>query len=163
MASSAPVLDALFRLAYRGADLLLRVYWAVARPATHGVLVAIRHQGEVLLVRNSYQPFLSMPGGYLRRGEDPLDAARRELREEVGLTVAREELRLAFTMRHRWMGKDEHVTLLELRPARPPAVTIDRREIVEARFLTPSEALRLALLPPVRRALADVAADADPG
>jgi ADP-ribose pyrophosphatase YjhB (NUDIX family) len=152
------MLDGLFRLAYRAAYLLLRAYWAVARPATHGVLVAIWHEGEVLLVRNSYQPLLSMPGGYLARGEAPVDAARRELREEVGLAVEPGELRTLFTMRHRWLGKDEHVTLFALRPARRPAVAIDRREIVETRFVTPAEALRLALLPPVRRVLEDAAA-----
>jgi len=152
------MLDALFRLAYRGAYLLMRVYWAVAGPTTHGVLVAVWHEGEVLVVRNGYQPLLSMPGGYLARGEDPLEAARRELREEVGLAAERGDLRVAFTMRHRWMGKDEHVTVLELRPARRPPVTIDGREVVEARFLTPGEALRLQLLPPVRRALEDAVA-----
>jgi 8-oxo-dGTP pyrophosphatase MutT (NUDIX family) len=149
----SPVLDALYRIALRAAYLLMRMYWSVVRPATHGVLVAVWHGGEVLIVRTSYQRLLSMPGGYQKRGEDPVAAARRELREEVGLEVAAEDLRLAFTMRHDWLGKDEHVTVLEHRPARRPQPTIDRREIVEARFLTPAEALRLELLPPVRRAL----------
>jgi 8-oxo-dGTP pyrophosphatase MutT (NUDIX family) len=147
------MLDALFRLGLRAAYLAMRAYWAVVRPATHGVLVAIWHGGEVLIVRNSYQPFGSMPGGYRRRGEDPVEAARRELREEIGLAVSAAELRLAFTMRHRWMGKDEHVDVLELRPAARPDVAIDRRELVEARFLPPAQALHLALLPPVRRAV----------
>ncbi len=157
------MLDALFRRVYRAAYLLMRVYWAVARPATHGVLVAIWHQGEVLIVRTSYQPYLSLPGGYQKAGEDPVDAARRELREEVGLTVRADELRPLFTMRHRWLGKDEHVTVLEHRPARRPAVAIDRREIVEAGFLRPAEALRRRLLPPVRRAVEVAAGDAARG
>lgn len=147
------MVDALFRLGLRAAYLALRLFWAVVRPATHGVLVAIWHGGEVLLVRNSYQPLLSMPGGYRRRGEDPVAAALRELREEIGLAVGAEDLRAGFTMRHRWQGKDEHVTVLELHPAARPSPAIDRREIVDARFVTPSEALRLPLLPPVRRAV----------
>lgn len=147
------MLDRLLRGALRAAYLLLRVYWALARPTTRGVLVAVWHQGEVLLVRNGYQPWISMPGGYRRRGEAALAAAVRELREELGLAVRAEDLRAGFTMRHRWLGKDEHVEVLELRPDRRPAVAIDRREIVEARFVTPAEALRLDLLPPVRRAV----------
>jgi ADP-ribose pyrophosphatase YjhB (NUDIX family) len=147
------MLDALHRKALRAAYLAMRAYWALVRPATHGVLVAVWHGGEVLLVRNGYQPRVSLPGGYRRRGEDPVAAARRELREEVGLTVEAAELDLLFTMRHRWLGKDEHVAVLEHRPARRPTVTIDGREIVEAWFLGPAEALRLELLPPVRRAI----------
>lgn len=148
-----PMLDRLHRLALRAAYLLMRVFWAVARPVTHGVLVAVWQGGEVLLVRNSYQPLLSLPGGYRRRGEDPVAAAVRELREELGLAVASADLRPGFTMQHRWMGKHEHVVVLELRPAARPATAIDRREIVEARWVTPAEALQLPLLPPVRRAV----------
>lgn len=147
------MIDRLYRLLYRAAYLLMRAYWATARPVTRGVLVAIWHDGEVLIVRTSYQPLLSMPGGYRRAGEEPIAAAQRELREEVGLTVPAEELRPVFTMRHRWQGKDEQVDVLEHRPARRPAPVIDRREIVEARFLPPDDVLRLPLLPPVRRAV----------
>jgi ADP-ribose pyrophosphatase YjhB (NUDIX family) len=145
--------DLLFRTAYRCAYLLLRLYWAAVRPATFGVLVAIWHGGEVLLVRNSYQPLLSMPGGYRRRGEAPVETARRELREEVGLRVEAAELVPVFTMRHPWLGKDEHVDVLELHPAERPVLAIDRREVSEARFYLPAEALALELLPPVRRAI----------
>jgi len=147
------MVDALFRWALRAAYLLLRAYWAVVRPATYGVLVAIWDGGEVLLVRTSYQRRLSMPGGYRRRREAPVEAAVRELREEIGLRVEPSALRPLFTMRHRWLGKDEHVDVLELRPAARPAVEIDRREIVAARFYPPAEALTLELLPPVRRAI----------
>jgi 8-oxo-dGTP diphosphatase len=152
------MLDRLFRLAYRAAYLLMRVHWAILRPRTRGVLVSVWHGGEVLIVRNGYQRYLSMPGGYQKRGEDPVAAAVRELREEVGLRVAPEELRPLFTMRHRWLGKDEEVVMLEHRPAARPTPAIDRREVVEARFRTPAEALRRPLLPPVRRALEEAVA-----
>src|SRR5262245_32439384 len=35
------MLDAFYRLAYNGAYRLMRVYWAVRRPDTHGALVAV--------------------------------------------------------------------------------------------------------------------------
>ena len=34
-------------------------------------------------------------------------------------------------MRHRWLGKDERVVILEHRPAHRPVPVIDRREIAE--------------------------------
>jgi ADP-ribose pyrophosphatase YjhB (NUDIX family) len=55
---------------------------------TVGAMVIIeRPDGAVLLVRLSYRNSWGVPGGLLKRGESPEDAARREVAEEVGLAV----------------------------------------------------------------------------
>lgn len=55
-----------------------------------GALVIVRRpNGDVLLVRQSYRPDWFLPGGLLQRGETPLQAAARELAEEVGLAPPR--------------------------------------------------------------------------
>jgi len=41
----------------------------------------------VLLIRHLYRQRWGVPGGLLQRHESPADAARREVREEVGLDV----------------------------------------------------------------------------
>jgi len=46
-----------------------------------------RPDGDVLLVRQAYRRRWGIPGGLLERGESTADAARREVREEVGLDV----------------------------------------------------------------------------
>jgi 8-oxo-dGTP pyrophosphatase MutT (NUDIX family) len=61
---------------------------AIAPKYTVGAMCIIeRADGEVLLVRHSYRKQWGTPGGLLRRGEDPAEAARREVFEEVGLAI----------------------------------------------------------------------------
>lgn len=49
--------------------------------------VVLDHSGRLLLVRSTYRPHWSTPGGFVDRGEDPEVGALRELREEVGLAL----------------------------------------------------------------------------
>lgn len=61
----------------------------MAQP-TRGVSVVVIRMGRVLLVKRSrppYRGYWSLPGGGLQGGETPKQAARRELREETGLTA----------------------------------------------------------------------------
>jgi 8-oxo-dGTP diphosphatase len=148
------MIDLCFRTLYRCAYRAMRVYWALVHPRMHGALVAIWHGGEVLVVRTSYAPYHQFPGGYLRRGETAAQAASRELREELALEVDPAALVRVADVQHVWDGKHDHVEIFELRPAARPALRVDRREVVEARFLAPAAALRLTLLPPVREVIA---------
>jgi 8-oxo-dGTP pyrophosphatase MutT (NUDIX family) len=61
-----------------------------ATPSFHigAICVVERADGRLLLVRQSYRrDGWGFPGGLLRRREEPADAARRELREELGIDV----------------------------------------------------------------------------
>ena len=61
---------------------------AVAPKYTVGATCwVLRDDGRVLLVRQSYRERWGLPGGLLRRGEDPGVAAVREVAEETGLEV----------------------------------------------------------------------------
>jgi 8-oxo-dGTP diphosphatase len=59
-------------------------------PSFHvgSICVVERADGHLLLVRQSYRRGgWGVPGGLLRRGEEPADAARRELSEELSIDV----------------------------------------------------------------------------
>ncbi|MET0341900.1 MAG: NUDIX domain-containing protein [Polyangiales bacterium] len=152
------VVDRAFQLAYFCAYRVLRTYWRVRRPTTDGALVAIWSRGEVLLVRNSYVPYYSAPGGYMHRSESPREAAARELREEVGLSIAPERLELALDLTHEWEGKLDHVRIFHLELSERPEVRIDHREVVEARWFAPAQLAGLTVFPPLQRVIAERAA-----
>lgn len=79
--------------------LLLTVFGALPRPVrrfvvrtiapsfTVGSLCVIEHDGQIVLIRQRYRHRWGLPGGLLQRNEAPADAARREVREEIGIDV----------------------------------------------------------------------------
>jgi 8-oxo-dGTP pyrophosphatase MutT (NUDIX family) len=76
------------RFAYRCAALVRRLYWFVVRPRVRGVKCLIENDGKWLLIKNSYGgDRWTLPGGACRRTETPEQAARREVAEEVGITL----------------------------------------------------------------------------
>jgi 8-oxo-dGTP pyrophosphatase MutT (NUDIX family) len=91
-----------------------------------------------------------MPAGNLHRGESPLAAAVRELREEVGIAAAPERLRYAREVVHHTDWKEDHSHVFELELDAAPRIAIDGREVVWADFATPDEALARELSVPVR-------------
>jgi 8-oxo-dGTP pyrophosphatase MutT (NUDIX family) len=76
------------RLGYRSAYRALRVYWFLLRPSSSGVKCLLTHGEYVLLVRHTYgASSWELPGGAIRRGEEPVVTARREMNEELGLSI----------------------------------------------------------------------------
>jgi 8-oxo-dGTP pyrophosphatase MutT (NUDIX family) len=57
----------------------------MAERRAFSVAIFCRHGGEILLVRHKRLDLWLPIGGELEAGETPLEAARRELREETGL------------------------------------------------------------------------------
>ena len=63
-----------------------RALWSPVALGVHALIVDAN--GKVLLARHSYMKGWSLPGGGVGRGEPPLTALARELREEIGSVVA---------------------------------------------------------------------------
>lgn len=119
---------------------LLQLGWALRRRLygwlrvrTHGVKVMLFNPaGELLLIRNSYgdpEAFV-LPGGGKGWREQPLDAALRELREEVGVDDA--ALRHLGDYQSTAEGKRDQISLFGGTSAKAPQA--ESVEIAEARF-----------------------------
>lgn len=79
---------ALQAFAYLPDRLRRRVLRLVSPTFTVGALCLVEHEdGRILLVRHSYRPGWGLPGGIVKRREEVDVAARREVREEVGIEV----------------------------------------------------------------------------
>mgnify|MGYP000948447073 CR=1 FL=1 len=149
-------INAVIRTGYRFAYFVLRAWWFLRRPQTHGAAVALWREGEVLLIRTSYRSCLSLPGGFVRSGEPSEQAARRELKEELGLLLPPQSLR------HAWHGtlpfecRRDTIDIWETRVDASATPCVTGREIVWADWITPAEALSRPLLPHVAVYLSQV-------
>ena len=130
-------------IAYR----VLRVWWFVRQPHHDGAVIAVWLGDRILMVRHSYRNCLSWPGGGIKSGEQPADAAVRELQEELGLRVPRESLVFCGGVMERWEKRYDHARIFELRLVAAPALRPDGREVIAAEFMTPADALRHRLIP----------------
>jgi len=143
----APLHRALLPLAHT-----LRHRWRMWRKTPiAGVSVIVTNLGgDVLLLKHSYGPAVwSLPGGGLGRAEEPLAAARREVREELGVDLAR--LEPVGTLEEVLSGSPHTAHIFTGVCDRQPQP--DRREVTEARFF-PSHSLPEPLGETTRRRIA---------
>ena len=104
----------------------------------HSTVICLQ-EGKILFVRKE-APEWSLPGGKLETDEQPLEAARRELREETSLP-----LEDAQYLGHHIYAAEEHY--LYRMPVASPAQPIADGEIVECQWFTPTELVHVSVKP----------------
>lgn len=144
------MINAPIRTAYRAAHLMLRSYWFVRRPETSGALAAVWWDDRLLLVKNSYRSFYTLPGGYVHPGEDPRHAAARELREETSIVIEPTRFTHAYHGTHPFEFRKDSLDIYETRIDHKPAIRIDRREVVWSDFESVEAIRRRKIVPHLR-------------
>lgn len=133
--------------------------WPLALAVAHGMArrFAARHRvgalavildsaGQVLLVRHALRNSRwALPGGWIRSHEEPSSAARREVREELGLevsTVATVASESHGARVRRVGGPPSGLTIVVLCRSQRESPDLHRsEEIIQARWMLPSEAV----------------------
>ena len=157
----ARVRDPLLRLAYRSGYWVLRAWWFVRRPRNEGVKGVLTRGDEILLVRHTYGRTRDweLPGGGVKRREEPRDAARREIREELGIEIG-EPLPLG-ELFARIDRKRDRLWCFAAEVAREVEIDRDRAEIAEGRWF-PRDRLPASAARYVERIVALADGDAPP-
>lgn len=120
---------------YRAGYPLALLYWAISKPKIDAATCIIENEGSYLLVRHTYgrRAVWRSPGGALKQGEDPCDAATREVREEVGL-----ELEGIRSIGHKRMQSSNRNVILHIfyGTSSTRDLKLDRGEIKEAKWFS---------------------------
>jgi 8-oxo-dGTP diphosphatase len=119
--------------------------------------VLVVSDGRALLVRRAHEPHRGtwdLPGGFADNGEHPDDAARRELREELGLDV--ELVGLLGIFVYPYGGPDaDFVQATSYLGTTTGEPTIVDGEVAEFRWFAPDELPSAAEMAPGRRGAID--------
>lgn len=116
---------------------LLHLWFRLTRGMTLGVRAIVRTpDGKVLLLRHTYVSGWHFPGGGIEPGETAIDALRRELREEAGLTLVGTP-RLLGVFHNRWITRRDHVLAYLCEATGEPTNRHASLEIAEVGFFAP--------------------------
>lgn len=116
---------------------LYQVYWFVSRLESKGVKIILKTSEEkFLFVRLTYFPNTwTFPGGGVSRNEDHDSAAQRELKEETGVEIDKQKLRLVGTMEFDHEYKKDTIKIFAGVSEEVP-LSIDGKEVAEARWFS---------------------------
>ena len=138
LSRSGHAFDPLIRVALWLAYRILLAWWFVVRPQHQGAMVAVWLGDQILMVRHSYRSRLSWPGGGIGRGEEPADAAIRELNEELGLAIDRAALAFVEKILERGEYRYDHIWIFELTlTASPRSNPISARSLPRPSWIRP--------------------------
>ena len=158
-----PLIDRTYQLLFFVAYRLHLCWNFLFRPTCHGVWIAVWAQGQLLIIKNSYRSSITLPGGSIDGAEQPVQAALRELREEVGIDAKPHELVLWGEYLSLVEYKYDHINLFELELSAPPEFELDNREVSWGGICLPEQAMDLNLFPTLRIYLQDKQAGRRPG
>lgn len=99
-----------------------------------GIKAVVIRKGEILLLKNTYQYYWSLPGGYLNSGESLKKSIEREIKEEIGINVKMERI-----IKIETRAKKPLVDIVVLCKYISGKIIVDNQEVEEAAFFKINE------------------------
>lgn len=137
------------RVLLKAAYQIITLTGGILKIKSRGVYIVVWVNDELLVIKNSYRKQYSVPGGGIKKGEIPVAAAVRELREETGVSLTTNELYDDGEFYNPHENKDDTVVFFKAVLDKKPVIKVDEREVIWADFLTVHKAMKLDLLPVV--------------
>lgn len=99
-----------------------------------GISAIVEKDLRILLLKNTYQFYWALPGGYLKQGESFKESIEREIKEETGL-----EVQMIDILQIRNLSSRPVIDILVLCKAIGGKIKVDQKEVSEASFFKLSE------------------------
>lgn len=125
---------------------MARLWWFIRRPSSRGVMVALWHDDTLLCLQSSYRPLLTLPGGFVDKGESAQQAAQRELCEELHISLEIPATPVWHNTLY-FESRQDQVSIFELQLPHALPYKIRRGEILWARYLTMEQIQGHLLMP----------------
>lgn len=116
-------------------QIIRKFYWFILRPQTTGVrVILLDKKKQVLLVEHKYINGWFLPGGGLKKNENPKKGLARELKEELNIKIQDDPELMGIYENHYEYKKDTvYVFVVNLNEIE---INIDGREIKRAKFFS---------------------------
>ena len=122
---------------------LAELYHNIPKKAVISKVVFKTTTNDVLLVKPNYKDGWQLPGGLVDAKEDPLEAAIREVYEEIGLVIDHATLQIVATAHNH--THDSVSLIYEYMPFidESARITLQEEELSDYQFINPAAAIDL--------------------
>ncbi len=122
-----------------------KFYKNLPRKRVAAAALFLNKKDEILIVKPSYKPNWTLPGGIVEKNESPLSGCRREVKEEIGLDIKIKDLLCVDYTHNREKGDALKFIFFGgiLEPEKIKSIKIDQKEISKYKFSRRQEAIKL--------------------
>lgn len=107
--------------------------WFIVYIVSHKFLVGVTafvvKKNQILLLKNTYQYYWALPGGYLKKDESFQESIEREILEETGLKVKMDRILKVKTVQNKPV-----LNIILICHVMKGILKVDQKEVQEARF-----------------------------
>jgi 8-oxo-dGTP diphosphatase len=139
----------IYKILYR----LHLLYCFFFRPKFYGAYCIVKYQNKILLIKNSYKDYWTIPCGMVEKNESFLLAAIRETSEEVGIHLRQEKVFFKKLILSTHEYKKDHIYLYEVVLDKKPSVSLDNKEVIDFCWVDEKELKSIRVFKPIERFL----------